>query len=77
MVQPHTPVPQPDWRPSPRLPDPSVVEVDGSFAKYRLPLAKIERIAHGYRWAEGPVWFGDSRTLAWSDVPGNTMWKWD
>ena len=73
MVQPHTP----DWRPSPRLPDPSVVEVDGSFAKYRLPLAKIERIAHGYRWAEGPVWLGDTRTLVWSDVPGNTMWKWD
>jgi len=73
MVQPHTP----DWRPSPRLPDPSVVEVDGSFARYRLPLAKIERIAHGYRWAEGPAWFGDSRTLVWSDVPGNTMWKWD
>ena len=77
MVQPHAPTPQPEWRPSPRLPDPSVVEVDSSFAKYRLPLAKIERIAHGYRWAEGPAWFGDTRMLVWSDVAGNTMWKWD
>ena len=77
MAQPPVPAHLAEWRPSPRLPDPSVVEVDGSFAKYRVPLAKIERIAHGYRWAEGPAWFGDARTLVWSDVPCNTMWKWD
>jgi gluconolactonase len=34
-----------DWTPSPRYPDPSVVVVDDSFARYRLPLAKIERLA--------------------------------
>ena len=72
MVQPAA-----EWRPSQRLPDPAIVEVDAAFARYRLPLAKIERIAHGYRWAEGPVWLGDTRTLVWSDVPGNAMWKWD
>ena len=66
-----------DWQPSQRYPDPSIVSVDPSFDKYRLPLAKIERIAHGFRWAEGPVWLGDARALVFSDVPGNVMYKWD
>ena len=66
-----------DFIPSPRVPDPAIVSVDPSFDKYRLPLAKIERLAHGFRWAEGPVWLGDVRQLVWSDVPANTMYKWD
>jgi gluconolactonase len=67
-----------DWQPSPRYPDPAVVAVDESFNRYRLPLAKVERLASGgTRWAEGPVWFGDARCLLWSDVPGNCMWRWD
>ena len=52
------------WQPSPRYPDPSVVVADESFNRYRLPLAKVERLATGItRWAEGPVWFGDQRCL--------------
>ena len=66
-----------DWQPSQRYPDPSIVVLDPSFERYRLALAKVERIAHGMRWAEGPVWLGDSRTLVWSDVPGNCMYRWD
>ena len=68
-----------DWQPSQRYPDASVRDIDASFARYRLPLAKIERLATGLgmRWAEGPVWFGDARCLIWSDVPGNCMWRWD
>ena len=67
----------PDWQPSPRYPDSSVVVVDESFNRYRLPLAKVERLATGYRWAEGPVWFGDARCLLWSDIPNNRMLRWD
>jgi len=66
-----------DWHPSGRVPDPAVVVIDESFAPYRLPLAKLERLATGMRWAEGPVWLGDTRALLWSDVPGNAMWRWD
>ena len=66
------------WQPSPRYPDPAVRELDAAFARYRLPLAKVERLATGItRWAEGPVWFGDQRCLVWSDVPGDCMWRWD
>jgi len=63
--------------PSQRYPDPAVRVVDESFAKYRLNLAGMERIAHGYRWAEGPVWFGDGRFLLWSDIPNNRIVKWE
>lgn len=66
-----------DWTPSPRYPDPRVRIIDQSFAKYRLGLAKIERIATGMRWAEGPVWFGDGRFLLWSDIPNDRIVKWE
>jgi gluconolactonase len=67
----------PDWQPSNRYPDPAVVVVDESFNRYRLPLAKVERLATGCRWAEGPVWLGDMRSLLWSDIPNNRMLRWD
>jgi gluconolactonase len=66
-----------DWTPSQRYPDAAVKELDASFARLRLPLAKIERLATGCRWAEGPVWFGDARCLLWSDIPNNRMLRWD
>jgi gluconolactonase len=64
------------WEPSQRYPDPLVRILDPSFTKYRLPLAKIERIASGMRWCEGPVWFGDGRYLLWSDIPNNRIMRW-
>ena len=66
-----------DWQPSARYPDPSVVSVDPAFDRYRIALAKVERLATGMRWSEGPVWLGDTRSLLWSDVPGNCIYRWD
>ena len=65
------------WQPSQRYPDPRIKILDPSFAKYRLSLAKVERIATGMRWSEGPVWVGDGRYLLWSDIPNNRMMKWE
>lgn len=65
------------WEPSQRYPDPLVRIIDPSFTKYRLSLAKVEKIASGMRWSEGPAWFGDGRFLVWSDIPNNRMMKWD
>jgi gluconolactonase len=67
----------PPWIPSQRYPDPSVQILDPSFAKYRLPLASVERLATGMRWSEGPVWFGDARCVLWSDIPNNRIMRWD
>jgi gluconolactonase len=38
--------------------------------------AAIERIATGFRWAEGPVYFRDLGCLIWSDIPNNRMMRW-
>lgn len=37
---------------------------------------KIEKLAEGFGWAEGPVWVADGAYLLFTDVPGNKMWKW-
>jgi gluconolactonase len=49
----------PHWQPSLRYPDPAIVALDPSFRKYHLPLSAVERLYHGTRWGEGPVWLGD------------------
>ena len=60
-----------------RYPDAAVDVVDPSFAKHRINNAAVERLATGFRWAEGPVWFGDGRYLLWSDIPNNRIMRWD
>jgi gluconolactonase len=60
-----------------RYPDPAIQIVDPSFTKYRVASAAVERLATGFRWAEGPVWFGDGRYLLWSDIPNNRIMRWD
>ena len=54
-------------------PDPSVEVLDPRFRAYYLGNAAVERLYTGARWAEGPVWFGDSRSLVFSDIPNNRM----
>ena len=65
------------WEPAQRYPDPAVEILDPSFAKYRLGLAAVERLATGFRWAEGPVWFGDMRMLLFSDVSNDRIMSWN
>jgi gluconolactonase len=38
--------------------------------------AKIEIIAQGYTWSEGPVWVESQKMLLFSDVPENIVYKW-
>jgi len=65
------------WLPSLRYPDPLITALDPRFKQYHLPLTSVERLYTGTRWSEGPVWFGDIRSLIWSDVPGDCMYRWD
>lgn len=65
------------WQPSTFYPDPAVEVLDDSFGRYRIFSAAVERLATGYRWCEGPVWFGDGRCLLWSDIPNNQVLRWD
>jgi gluconolactonase len=65
------------WQPSVGYPDPAVKVLHPSFERYRIVLASVERLATGFRWTEGPVWFGDGRYLLFSDIPNNRIMKWE
>ena len=45
--------------------------LDPRFEQLVLGNAAIERIATGFRFTEGPVWFGDGRYLLFSDIPND------
>ncbi len=57
-----------------RYPDPRIEKLDKRFPKQGN--AGIDRIATGFRWAEGPVYFRDGGYLLWSDIPNNRMMRW-
>jgi gluconolactonase len=47
------------------------------FRELIIPVCAMERLYTGTLWAEGPVYFGDSRHLVFSDIPNNRMLKWE
>jgi gluconolactonase len=38
--------------------------------------ARIEVLASGFKWSEGPVWVQDKAYLLFSDIPRNSIMKW-
>lgn len=65
------------WQQTETYPDPAlrVLEPRGLGL---IPFnAAVERLYHGTRWSEGPVWFGDGRYLLWSDIPNDRILRWD
>ena len=66
-----------NWSEPVRYPDSAVRVLDRRFRPYVLGSAAVERLYTGCRWAEGPVWFGDSRQLLWSDIPNDRILRWD
>jgi len=46
------------------------------FARYILSNAKLEELAAGFRWLEGPVWMGDAGCLLFQDLPNNRTMRW-
>lgn len=49
---------------------------DARFATYVLGNAPVKRLATGFDWVEGPVWFGDLQCLLFSDIPNNRILRW-
>jgi gluconolactonase len=41
-----------------------------------LPNAPLEKLADGFRWLEGPVWFADHDFLLFSDIPNDRVMRW-
>ena len=71
-----------DFKPHQRYPDPAVLILDPSFAKYRIYSSTVEQVGTGMRWAEGPAYFpgatpGAPGYLLCSDIPNNRLMKFD
>jgi gluconolactonase len=49
---------------------------DPAFGSYVLHNAPPKRLADGFDWAEGPVWFGDHGCLLFSDIPNDRILSW-
>jgi gluconolactonase len=54
----------------------NVVRLDPRFDKLVPPHVKIEKIADGHKWVEGPVWNRREGYLLFSDIPANSIFKW-
>lgn len=54
----------------------SVERRDKAMDDLIAPDAKIEKLAEGFDWSEGPVWMKSGRYLLFSDVPKNIVYKW-
>lgn len=50
--------------------------IEKRFAELLVPGATLEKLYTGMGWAEGPVWFADSQTLLFSDIPNDRMLQW-
>jgi len=55
----------------------STVVFDERFRSVIIPTARLEKLAEGCRWAEGPAYFPAGRYLVWSDVPNDRMLRYD
>ncbi len=52
------------------------VSLDPAFDDLIDKNAKIEVLAEGFKWSEGPAWVKQGSYLIFSDVPKNTIFKW-
>lgn len=57
----------------------SKFETIGSITTSKIelidPQVKIEKLGGDYGWSEGPVWVQNLDAVLFTDVPGNTIWK--
>lgn len=53
-----------------------IEKLDSALSSIINENAKIEIIAEGFAWCEGPLWLDESKTLIFSDVPKNIIHSW-
>ncbi len=54
-----------------------IVRLDPRFDRLVPPDAVLEKIADGFDWVEGPVWNHAEGYLLFSDIPQNTVYRWE
>jgi len=56
-------------------PDPDIIVIDPSFNDLLLGITALRRLATGFHWAEGPAWCSGGQYLVFSDVQGDTQYR--
>jgi gluconolactonase len=59
------------------IPESDFEYLDERFRACVKGSARVEKLAGGCRWAEGPAYFAAGRYVIWSDIPNDRMMKWD
>jgi gluconolactonase len=59
-----------------QVPTPQIIRLDPRFDRLVPRQVEIETIAGGFAWVEGPVWSRTGSYLLFSDIPHNTVFKW-
>jgi gluconolactonase len=54
----------------------TIERLDPRFDEIVPKDARVERLADGFDWSEGPVWDKATGSLLFSDVPMNTVFRW-
>ncbi len=54
----------------------SIERLDGRLNALLPAEAQIEKLAEGFEWAEGPAWNRDTKSIVFSDIPRNSVFKW-
>ncbi|MGH8060939.1 MAG: SMP-30/gluconolactonase/LRE family protein [Pseudoxanthomonas sp.] len=50
--------------------------MDPAFNDVVAADARMEKIAEGFTWSEGPAWVADGGYLLFTDVPANILYRW-
>lgn len=53
-----------------------IIRRDPKFDKLVPPNVNVERIVRGHKWVEGPVWNRKEGYLLFSDIPTNSVIRW-
>lgn len=53
-----------------------IERADPGLDELIAPDAKVEVLAEGFEWSEGPVWIPEGGYLLFSDVPKNVIYRW-
>ena len=54
----------------------SIEYISNEISKLIKGDAKVEIVASGFQFAEGPLWLEKEKMLLLSDIPANTIYKW-
>jgi gluconolactonase len=60
----------------PKQPVATVEYVSNELSRLIKKDAKVEVVAEGFQFSEGPLWVEKEQMLLFSDVPANTIYKW-